>query len=301
MEPLDLTEFPTISKSEWHDLATAQLKGASPGDQLGWVSEGINLAPYYDASDLEDTGYLTDFFQDVSIQWKLYERIEVSDEAKANEEALQALSGGCDGVIFSLSSNPSFDSLLNGIFTDICDISIWAGGANTNVKEDLPAGVRGFTILKDYSDTYCPPRQYESQIAFITECIKNLGDRNHIFRYASSDFFVEVASLRALRFLIKDALSKDPFNIHIHTEVPEHGNTEYQWFLNSTAGMASIIGGSGSICFKTAIGNSRISRNVGNLIREECGIDTYTDQCGGSYFVESLTHNIIKACKNSLK
>ena len=60
------------------------------------------------------------------------------------------------------------------------------------------------------------------------------------------------------------------------------------------------MGGSHSVDFSTASGDTRISRNTGNLIREESGINTYSDQCGGSYYVETLTDKIIKKVTEKL-
>ena len=53
----------------------------------------------------------------------------------------------------------------------------------------------------------------------------------------------------------------------------------------------------GLIQLKSAHGDwrdPRITRNVGNLIREESKITEYQDQCGGAYLVEVLTDQIIK-------
>jgi hypothetical protein len=115
----------------------------------------------------------------------------------------------------------------------------------------------------------------------------------YIYRHSLPDFFLEIATLRAMKYLFQE-IGIAP---HIHSHVPRHPSDEHQWFLNTTAGLASILGGTNSIDFTTAIGDPRISRNTGNLIREESGIYEYTDQCGGSYYVEMLTHKIIEKVK----
>ncbi len=298
LKPLDLKEFSFVSKSQWESLATDQLKGANPNENLGWSTSELELFPYYDASDVKEFDYITDFFSTLCVQWKLYEKIEVEEESRANEQALEALKGGCDGIIFSMQKKPSFDPLLKDILTDICDVSILYGESGL-LESEVPEGLKGFKYLEDHSDIYVDEGRVFN-IASVENCIRHLGDCKHILRKASSDFFFEIASLRALRFLLKDVLNKDPLSIQIHTLIPEHEEEDSQWFLNSTAGLASVLGGTNSVSFTTAVGNNRISRNVGNLIREESGIDVYSDQCGGSYFVETLTHTIIKTCKKSL-
>ncbi|MEM6812768.1 MAG: methylmalonyl-CoA mutase family protein [Bacteroidota bacterium] len=116
-----------------------------------------------------------------------------------------------------------------------------------------------------------------------------------VYRKAFPDFFLEIATVRAFRFMLN--IKKKRNDIRIHTSIPHHKLAENQWFLNTTSGLASILGGSDSIDIPTAIGHDRISRNIGHLIREESGIDMYEDQCGGSYLIESLTHQIIQQVK----
>lgn len=295
MKDLDLKNFPSISKSDWLELAENQLKGADPTKTLGWGTDQLeNLLPYYDQSDLEDAKNLQPFFQSLEpIEWKLYEEIEVINEKEANAQALEALAGGCNGIVFSFSKKPKLETLLQGILTDICEISL-LGDVEIAIEQSK---VKGFSLLRNFSNTYDVLTSTESQVDQIASILKNLTTETHILRSAAADFFLEVSTVRALRYLLHDTLGKDPKSVSIHTCIPLHQQKQNQWFLNSTAGLASILGGTNSVRFSTADGNPRISRNVGNLIREESGIVQYTDQCGGSYFVESLTYKIIQACR----
>lgn len=294
MEPIRLQEFSKASKSDWNAFATSQLKGEDPKKALSWQIEGIDLGPYYDAADTQEADYVSEFFSKVRFPWKLYEKIAVLDEALANEQALEALAGGCDGIIFQLTEDPNYEILLKDILTDICDINILSSGNQQNYK-DSDIKFSGFNTANTYNIS-----QYEAQLEGILNCLNGLKSEGHIIRTASPDFFLEIAAIRALRFLLSDHLEKDAFDIQVHTLIPSHSEPEHQWFLNATAGLASIVGGTNSVCFTTAVGQSRISRNVGNLIREESGISEYTDPCNGSYFVELLTHRIISACKSRL-
>ena len=296
MKEFNLNHFSTVSKNDWTQLAGKQLKNEEAVTALSWLSDGqLKMDPYYEQSDLEKLNYLQTFFGATNpINWKLYESVEVSEVDIGNREALDALGGGCDGIIFRINDEVNFDSLLNEIDRDICDLSIWTKLA----LEKIPKNLTGFVISKNASNAViCYGK---SEVEKNVMAIQNLSDQRHIVRTASSDFFLEIASIRALRFLLHDVSQIDPWAIEIHTSVPRHRDEDQQWFLNSTAGLASILGGTTSINFATGIGNPRISRNVGNLIREESGISQYTDQCGGSYYIETLTDKIIRECKNQL-
>ena len=101
LKDLDLSIFPTISKENWGFLAEKQLKGEDPNQVLKWQNTAdIDLLGYYDESDIKSLSYLTEFFKNLAPhRWKLYQQIEVDQDKEANRQILEALMGGCDGVI----------------------------------------------------------------------------------------------------------------------------------------------------------------------------------------------------------
>ncbi|MEO9869357.1 methylmalonyl-CoA mutase family protein [Ekhidna sp.] len=290
MKELDLNVFPKIDRTGWENLAQKQLKGANPLHELSWKNDGgLDLERYYDESDLIELTYLSDFFTDLKPhRWKLYQRIASEDIKEANREALEALMGGCDGIIFDLTNSNKTDDLLKNIDEQICDLSFI-----NNSLDSLPTK----SVLFTDSNCIFEKKPHTSPITQLVELISSLESETFVHRKAFVDFFLEIASVRALRYL----LNQKSMEVHIHTQIPKHESEEHQWFLNTTAGLASILGGSHSIDLTTHIGDSRISRNTGNLIREESGIKEYTDQCGGSYYIEVLTDKIIKEVVEKLK
>lgn len=291
LKDLNLNIFPPTNKEKWKQLAERQLKGANPDEELSWEnSAGLKLESYYDEGDLSELKYLTDHFEGMKPhRWKLYEEIIIEDLEVANKKIIQALMGGCDGVILDINKNNlDIDSALIEVDRGICDIAL---RSSEKIKIN---GARGFIISPEGNCLQCT--ETHDPIAQILYILNNLSDESNIYRIAFSDFFMEIATLRALKFLLKKS-----GHIHIHTHIPKHASDEHQWFLNTTAGLASILGGSHSIDFSTAIGDPRISRNTGNLIREESGIEEYSDQCGGSYYIEVLTDRIVKKVEEKLK
>ncbi len=299
MSDLELKNFPSTSKSDWVALAANQLKNDDPISQLQWhIEPSIQVDPYYDASDLQGLEYLTNFFQNLRpFDWKLYQKIEITDEKTANQMALEALEGGCDGVIFQSTGIPKTELLLNGIITDICDIS-FVTSADLQASHEINK-LNGFVTSKNHRTAYqCS--ENASAISQIVDIISGVSQLGYVTRTSFKDFFLEIATIRSIRFLLQDHLTLDPNSVHIHSSIQQDDNDDHQWFLNTTAGLASILGGSNSIDFHEAKGSARISRNVGNLIREESGIKTYSDQCGGSYYLETLTHALIEESKKQL-
>lgn len=294
MKNLDLSVFPKADKHTWLQLAKNQLKGADPIQELSWESSGIShLQPYYDQSDVASLAYLRNFFDAIdSHRWKLYENIHVSDATLGNKKALEALMGGCDGVIFYLQDDIDQIPLLKNINLGICDVSIFS---ENSVEKD---GLSGMIRNSQWSNCVLEKTTHSSAIEQLVDILKQLDRESFISRTAFEDFFVEIATVRALQYLLSEV--KKRRDIHIHTSIPSHDSDEFQWFLNTTAGLSSILGGSHSISLTTAMGEDRITRNVGNLIREESGITTYEDQCGGSYYVDVLTDQIIQLVKKEL-
>lgn len=294
MKNLDLSIFPKADKHSWLQLAKDQLKGTDPIQELRWESSGINnLQPYYDQGDVASLEYLSNFFGAIAPhRWKLYESIHVADASSGNKKALEALMGGCDGVIFHLNQDTNLTQLLKDINLDICDVSIFSKRAFEM------GGFSGMIKNNERSNCVVESASHNSPIEQLVDILTQLDHERFVSRTAFKDFFLEIATVRALRYLLSE--EKQQKDIHIHTFIPRHESDEFQWFLNTTSGLASILGGSHSIALTTAMGEDRITRNVGNLIRDESGINMYEDQCGGSYYVDVLADQIIQLVKNEL-
>lgn len=289
MKNLQLSDFPKSSLADWIKVAEKQLKKEDPIKELTWNTGGIEeVKPFYHSSDLEALSDQLTFFENLPPhRWKLYEEISVGEGTVSNQHALDALMGGCDGIIFSGADDYDPEVLMKGIDPSICDISI-LGTPNFSISNSMNMG-----------NTVIESGPSESPVTQIASILGQLSNKQYIYRKAFNDFFLEVACVRALNYCISNEVEAD--HVEIHSQIALHEDPEFQWFVNTTAGLASILGGSHSIGMPTSIGDNRITRNVGNLIRDESKIETYSDQCGGSYYVESLTARIIELVKEHRK
>ncbi len=122
-------------------------------------------------------------------------------------------------------------------------------------------------------------------------------------------FFMEIAKLRAARMLwwqVVHALGDDgaATAMRIHARTSRLSQTAFDPHVNilraATEALAAIIGGCDSLHvapFDDALGPPselarRLARNTQLILREEVHLHEVIDPAGGSWFVESLTHQL---------
>ncbi|NIA72470.1 methylmalonyl-CoA mutase [Pelagibius litoralis] len=126
------------------------------------------------------------------------------------------------------------------------------------------------------------------------------------------NFFMEIAKLRAARFLWADLMQthfqpKDPRSLMLRTHCQTSGVslTEQSPYNNvvrtAVEALAAALGGTQSLhtnALDEAVGlptksSARIARNTQLILQEEAGITKVADPLAGSYYVESLTASLV--------
>ena len=143
--------------------------------------------------------------------------------------------------------------------------------------------------------------------------IDQFASRLSFFFGIGMNFFMEIAKLRAARFLWAQQIQafhpKDPKSMKLRTHCQTSGwsLTEHDPFNNivrtTIEAMAATLGGTQSLhtnAFDEALAlpsetSARIARNTQLILQEEAGIPRVIDPLGGSFFIESLTHSLIQA------
>ncbi len=133
------------------------------------------------------------------------------------------------------------------------------------------------------------------------------------------NFFMDIAMLRAARFLWAELMSqfqpKNPKSKMLRTHCQTSGwsltqQDPYNNIIRTTLEcMTAVLGGTQSLhtnSFDEAVGlptetSARIARNTQIIVQEESGICNVVDPLGGSYYVESLTQNIIDKVRTLLQ
>jgi methylmalonyl-CoA mutase len=141
--------------------------------------------------------------------------------------------------------------------------------------------------------------------------IDDFAPRLSFFFGVGMNFFMEIAMLRAARFLWHELMSrfspKNPRSTMLRTHVQTSGwslteQDPYNNIVRTTLeALAAVLGGTQSLhtnSFDEAVGlptdfSARIARNTQLIIQEESQVCHVADPLGGSYYVEALTHAMI--------
>ena len=142
--------------------------------------------------------------------------------------------------------------------------------------------------------------------------VDEFAPRLSFFFAIGMNFFMEIAKLRAARFLWAKLMMqfdpKDPQSSALRTHCQTSGvslqeQDPYNNVIRTTIeAMAAVLGGTQSLhtnALDEAIAlptpfSAHIARNTQLVIQEESGIPQVIDPLGGSYYVESLTASLIE-------
>ena len=146
--------------------------------------------------------------------------------------------------------------------------------------------------------------------------IDDFAPRLSFFFGIGMNFFMEIAKLRAARFLwsemIKEEFSpKNPKSLMLRTHCQTSGvsltsQDPYNNIVRTTIeAMAAVLGGTQSLhtnSFDEALAlptpfSAQIARNTQLIHREESGLTKVVDPLAGSYYLESLTDSMIRETK----
>jgi len=149
--------------------------------------------------------------------------------------------------------------------------------------------------------------------------IDTFAPRLSFFFGVGMNFFMEIAMLRAARFLWHELISpfnpKNPKSTMLRTHVQTSGwslteQDPYNNIIRTTLeALAAALGGTQSLhtnSFDEAVGlptdfSARIARNTQIIIQEESQACHVVDPLGGSYYIEALTDGIITEARKIIK
>ena len=142
--------------------------------------------------------------------------------------------------------------------------------------------------------------------------IDSFAPRLSFFFGIGMNFFMEIAKLRAARFLWNNLIHEFNPNksesaiLRTHCQTSGWSLTEQDPYNNivrtTIEALAAVLGGTQSLhtnAFDEALGlptetSARVARNTQLILQEEAGIQNVIDPFGGSYFMESLSQSLIQ-------
>ena len=149
--------------------------------------------------------------------------------------------------------------------------------------------------------------------------IDEFAPRLSFFFGVGMNFFMEIAKLRAARVLWAEEMSKfNPSNpkssiLRTHCQTSGYTLTEQDPYNNiirtTIEALAAVLGGTQSLhtnSFDEAVAlptdfSARIARNTQIILQEETDITSTVDPLGGSFFIESLTNDLLSKARQYLK
>ena len=140
--------------------------------------------------------------------------------------------------------------------------------------------------------------------------------RLSFFFNVGMNFFMEIAKLRAARFLWASLMKahfkpRDPRSLMLRTHCQTSGvslteQDPYNNIVRTTLeALAATLGGTQSLhtnAFDEAVGlptptSARVARNTQLILQEETGITKVVDPLAGSYYLESLTASMVREAR----
>ncbi|WP_420548895.1 methylmalonyl-CoA mutase [Curvivirga sp.] len=171
----------------------------------------------------------------------------------------------------------------------------------------------GSTCVQELAFTIADGLEYVRAALSKGQDVDAFAPRLSFFFCIGMNFFMEVAKLRAARFLWSSLMQKhfkpkDPRSLMLRTHCQTSGvslteQDPYNNVIRTTVeAMAAALGGTQSLhtnALDEAVAlptdfSARIARNTQLVLQEEAGITKTVDPLAGSYYVESLTASLIK-------
>ncbi|MCS5595160.1 MAG: methylmalonyl-CoA mutase [Porticoccaceae bacterium] len=198
-----------------------------------------------------------------------------------------------DIISYSAEFMPKFNSI------SISGYHMQEAGA-TNVQELAYTIADGIEYVRTAIDSGMDVDKFAPRLSF--------------FFAIGMNFFMEIAKLRAARILWSTLMEekfspKDQRSLMLRTHCQTSGvsltsKDPYNNIMRTTIeGMSAVLGGTQSLhtnSFDEALGlptefAARIARNTQLVIQEETGITNVVDPLAGSYYIESLTNELVEA------
>ena len=172
----------------------------------------------------------------------------------------------------------------------------------------------GATCVQELAFTLADGLEYARAAVARGLPIDSFAPRLSFFFCIGMSFFMEIAKLRAARFLWaklmqREFAPKDPRSLMLRTHCQTSGvslqaQDPYNNVVRTTIeALAAVLGGTQSLhtnAFDEALAlptdfSARIARNTQLILAEETGIRHVVDPLGGSYYLEHLTASLVSA------
>jgi len=178
VEHLSASSFAQQSVRNWEEAARKELEAGQSLESLVQTKEGLTIKPYYVATDRpKDTASLpaSSYEFGGARHWVNMPKVLAGNATEANQQALQHLQNGADGILFELQeANLSVEVLLKDIELPYCSIFFWVDSTQSLFLENFRAyaekkydvtGLQGGLFWKD-AIHFSVPGQFKKWTSF---------------------------------------------------------------------------------------------------------------------------------------
>lgn len=339
-------EFQKTSASEWKQQINSELKKTDFDQALVWESlDGIKVKPFYHSDDLVKTtipsrgnSSIWKICQRITVNTPEEANIEALDAISKGAESIlfDILTENISlekllidvpqeiPIHFDFKFPQSFLKKIGvenkTVFLNLDCIGNLASTGNWYSGEE-----EDFEILKSLHDSgnkniisinaslyqnagATIVQQLTYAMAHVNEYFsRGIIDSSIIFKIsAGSNYFFEIAKVRALRWLF-EILTKEydlRIDCHIIAEPSKRNKTIYDYNVNmlrtTTESMAAILGGADTVCnlpydsiyHKPNEFGERIARNQLLILKNESYFSQVNNPADGAYYIEALTEEL---------
>lgn len=168
----------------------------------------------------------------------------------------------------------------------------------------------GASVVQELAYSLASGNEYLSKLSDKGLSVEETASRMHFTFALGSNYFLEIAKLRAARLLwatITDEYkpsNRDAATMYIHGTTSLYNKSLYDPYVNMLRGttetMSGAIGGANSISvnpfdqvFRSPDSFSmRMARNTQIILKEESYLNRIADPAAGSYYIEKLTDSV---------
>lgn len=170
----------------------------------------------------------------------------------------------------------------------------------------------GANVVQELAFSLSQGAEYIDRLTDLGLSVDKIATRIKFNFGVGSNYFMEIAKLRAARYLWAKLLSsfgvenESAAQMHVHSIPTSWNKSVYDPHVNilrtTTEGMAAVLGGTDSLSL-TAYNmtyqlptdfSERIAKNQQLLFKEESFLDKVADPAAGSYYIESLTNSLVQ-------
>jgi len=335
---LNLDEFQKADFDHWLKQAISETKDPNVYEKLTWLLDSdISIGAYFDKKNTSHFSAVSNHLQQIKFpSWQLIDRISIVDEVSANLIALNSLQNGADGILFECDREVMIDKLIKNISPEYCSVSFAGKMVNHTVNQYLEKfdhlnvdQLTGFVNNPDLLTKFKGIRNQINLVSldssptsslsigllnFYQQALKSNGEyiKSAIIEVScTDDFYQTIVSIRSIRLLTSLLIEHCKWSctisdLYIYAKPIDQESYKTTMISNPAFGVAAIVAGANAISFGQGYGLEekllkRISRNTGNLLREESNLVFNADPLAGSWFFDLASGKLCEKILEMLK